>query len=207
MRCAEAAAVNINFYIILERNIWNSKSHEKHIYSSFLWKKGKRKYKQRLLYTTDVYDKPFYFIAATKMNFYSCNLIMEYNNNNKERAKNSTYIRIACLFHQLSADDYSVLLLLFINDIFFLLCVVCLFVCCYQFSSLADVCMRCACALHMSLFVCSLLCLKISSFWQQPKYTRDSWTRILNFGWITNKGNLWIYQVYGHKIWLSKEWD
>lgn len=58
-------------------------------------------------YTTDVYDKPFYFIVATKMNFYSCNLIMEHRGKERTRDSHFTYVRIACPFHQLSVDDYS----------------------------------------------------------------------------------------------------
>lgn len=58
-------------------------------------------------YTTDVYDKPFYLIVATKMNFYSCNLIIEHRGKERTRDSHFTYVRIACPFHQLSVDDYS----------------------------------------------------------------------------------------------------
>lgn len=226
---AAAAAADINFYNILERNVRNSKSHEKHIYSC-------PKIQRRRSYTTDVYDKPFYFIVATNMNFYSCNLIMgtEKEREKKKRTKNRdphfTYIGIACPLHQLSVDDYSYVrfVIIYINVFFCLFVhsfvrllfailsvaltlflapvfvVVVVAVASFTCSSFSIVCM-----LYMSLFVCTLLCSNsfyifffvfVYFFLATTQVNARKLNENIKFGCITNKGNLRIYQVYGHKI-------
>lgn len=105
--------------------------------------------------------------------------------------------------HQLTADDYSVCIHFRLNFglVWFGLS--------GFFSSIMYVCMWVYLFAHFCVSIHSFSRMAFFSFSALAKAQVNA--RKLNenikFGCITNKANLRIYQVYGHKIWLSKEWD